>query len=346
MDGVFAEGEAARDEFFVVEKKFGVSFFVEVGAAVVRAEPKVGGREDFPVEKGKGECVDAGAKGLEQIERQRSATGFERVEEADGGIEAVEPESEFDFREEDGVGEGENGVGGVFRRAAGTLDERDVFREESCEAGEIFRGGKAFDAAERGERVGALKHDAQGFEASEGGRAFFREGVAVGEAADDAALVRDFREKQRDGEGEREGFAGGGGAVLGDAPGGVVGDDAGKLPDPAAAGRHQRQRDFLSTERFQDGNGNVRIPGNDDAGNVAEEHARRAFVLVFVARNDDEVLVFYAGGVRLLSQIKRRHGYVFKAEQRNGQSEEKGIAMIFPPFYKLGKILYPDERRF
>ena len=124
---LLAEGGAVAHVFrheltfhaaFVLEEEAGAAFGVQIDAAVGGFE--VFGLEDLVAEAVEGERFGKdGAEGLHEIEREGPAAVFGDVEEAGSGIEAMGMEEGGDLVVKESGAEGEAGVDGIVRGAAG-----------------------------------------------------------------------------------------------------------------------------------------------------------------------------------------------------------------------------------
>ena len=169
----------------------------------------------FSVEEGNSESIcEEGAEFFHKVEGEAGAAGAVSVEEADLGVEAGGDEGGGTVVCEEGVEEGEEGVGGIRWRAADAAWEGDAGgRKKMCIDGESACGGISFKASKSVEVWGWRGLDAcddDGELVGGGVEVLCGLGAFACTAAEDGAGVGDFGEEEPRGE-----ACGGGGVEAG-----------------------------------------------------------------------------------------------------------------------------------
>jgi hypothetical protein len=186
----------------VLEEVAGAACGIQIDAAVGGFE--VFGLEDLVAEAVEGERFGKdGAEGLHEIEREGPAAVFGDMEEAGSGIEAMGMEEGGDLVIKKSGAEGEAGIDGIVRGAAGAALEREFHGKEGGPDFKIPGSGGPFAAAQFIHALAPGRSAEHGFQSSEAGPEI---GLAVGrEALQDAALVVDFGGGEAAGEFQDEG---------------------------------------------------------------------------------------------------------------------------------------------
>ena len=110
-------GEGSIHAAFVGGEKAATALQVQVDAALAGLEV-IFGVEGAVVEQVEGKAVgDGGAEGLDEVKGEGRAAGLGFVEVAEGGVQAGGVERGGGLVGEQGVAEGEEGVGGIVGRA-------------------------------------------------------------------------------------------------------------------------------------------------------------------------------------------------------------------------------------
>ena len=330
--GVFGH-ELAFHAALVLEEEAGAAFGIQI-------DPAVGGLEVFFLEDLVAEAIEGeglgedGAERFHEVEGKGPAAILRDVEEAGSGIETMGMEEGGDFVIKEGGAEGEAGIDGIVRGAAGAALEGEFHREESGPDFKIPGSGGPFAAAQLLHTAAPGGGAEHGLEAGESGPEV---GFAVGgHALEDAALVVDFGSGEAAGQFKDE-WAIKVPLVLPQAAAPVIVDGGLEGPEETALMVEKCEGDFPA-EKGGDGlAGELGGLSGDDAVEIAQREVAQlngAGAAGGVRAGDDEALGFQVDAAAGLIDDGGGHGRTSAADEggaRQGTSWEVGKrAVAFP----------------
>lgn len=125
-------GERARHLLLPGGKEGAAAVRIEMDAAIIEALEVIGRPENAEGRKFDDEPVARRAKRLHEVERQGRRAGAVRMEMSDGRVEAVRSDGSLHFAKQQRIGEGQERVRGVARRAAVAPGERHRRRKRTA----------------------------------------------------------------------------------------------------------------------------------------------------------------------------------------------------------------------